>query len=109
MFCRAEVLSACAKGTNKRAQSKIKSYFSFGLFPLFCTFAQMKRTLVYKWLFTLGRYILLMGRTFSRPERFRMFWKKYVTEMQALGVDSIGIVLLISFFIGDIELKISIR
>ena len=54
--------------------------------------------IIYKWLIALGRYILLMGRTFSRPERFRMFWKRYVTEMSSLGVDSIGIVLLISFF-----------
>ena len=46
----------------------------------------MKHTLLYKWLFALGRYIMLMHRTFSRPERMRMFMKKYVTEMQALGV-----------------------
>ena len=45
---------------------------------------------------------MLMGRVFSRPERFRMFWKRYVKEMAALGVDSIIIVLLISFFIGAV-------
>ena len=39
---------------------------------------------------TFGEYLLLMGRTFSRPERMRMFFKKYVKEMSALGVDSIG-------------------
>ncbi len=47
---------------------------------------------------TFGKYLILMGRTFSRPERLRMYWKQYVKEMSALGVDSIGIVLLISFF-----------
>ena len=26
-------------------------------------------------LHTFGRYLMLMGRTFSVPERFRMFWK----------------------------------
>ena len=51
---------------------------------------------------TFGRYLMLMGRTFSVPERFRMFWKQYVKEMQQLGIDSIGIVLLISFFIGAV-------
>ena len=68
--------------------------------------------IIYKWLIALGRYILLMGRTFSRPERFRMFWKRYVTEMSSLGVDSIGIVLLISFFIGAvicIQMKLNIQ
>ena len=72
----------------------------------------MKHTLVYKWLYALGKYILLMGRTFSAPERMRMFMKKYVKEMQALGVDSIGIVLLISFFIGAvicIQMKVNIE
>ena len=55
---------------------------------------------------------MLMGRTFSRPERFRMFWKQYVKEMASLGVDSIGIVLLISFFIGAvicIQIKLNIQ
>ena len=68
--------------------------------------------IIYKWLETLGRYVLLMKRSFSRPERFRMFWKKYVVEMSALGVDSIGIVLMISFFIGAvicIQMKLNIQ
>ena len=67
---------------------------------------------IQKHLFTFGRYLLLMGRTFSRPERMRMFMKKYVQEMSALGVDSIGIVLLISFFIGAvicIQMKLNIQ
>ena len=53
-----------------------------------------------------------MGRTFSVPERFRMFWKQYVKEMSQLGIDSIGIVLLISFFIGAvicIQMKVNIE
>ena len=48
---------------------------------------------------TLGRYLILMGRSIARPERMRMFLKQYAKEMSSLGVDSIGIVLLISFFI----------
>ena len=68
--------------------------------------------LVKKWLTTFGQYLLLMGRTFSRPERMRMFLKQYVKEMAQLGVDSIGIVLLISFFIGAvicIQMKLNIQ
>lgn len=59
-----------------------------------------------------GRYLQLMGRTFSMPERWRMFMKQYVKEMAQLGVDSIGIVLLISFFIGAvicIQIKLNIQ
>lgn len=68
--------------------------------------------IIFKYLNTLGRYLILMGRSFSRPERMRMFMKQYVKEMSALGVDSIGIVLLISFFIGAvicIQMKLNIQ
>lgn len=58
--------------------------------------------LITKWLTTFGKYLILMGRSFSRPERLRMFLKQYVKEMSQLGVNSIGIVLLISFFIGAV-------
>lgn len=61
---------------------------------------------------TVGRYIMLMGRTFARPERMRMFFRQYINEMGQLGVNSIGIVLLISFFIGaviTIQIKLNIE
>ncbi|MCI6727981.1 MAG: ABC transporter permease [Bacteroidales bacterium] len=68
--------------------------------------------LLHKWLTSLGRYLQLMGRTFSRPDRMRMFFRQYLREMAQLGVDSIGIVLLISFFIGAvicIQIKLNIQ
>lgn len=68
--------------------------------------------IIQKYLNILGRYLILMGRSFSRPERLRMFFKQYIKEMSALGVDSIGIVLLISFFIGAvicIQMKLNIQ
>ena len=68
--------------------------------------------IIHSYLTTFGRYLMLMGRTFSVPERFRMFWKQYVKEMEQLGVNSIGIVLLISFFIGAvicIQMKMNIE
>ena len=68
--------------------------------------------LFYKYLTTFGSYLLLMGRSIAVPERMRMFFKRYVKEMSQLGVDSIGIVLLISFFIGAvicIQMKVNIQ
>jgi len=68
--------------------------------------------LLSKYLNTLGRYLMLMGRTFQKPERMRMFFKEYIKEMSQLGVNSIGIVLLISFFIGAvicIQMKLNIQ
>ena len=68
--------------------------------------------LIHRYLTSLGEYIMLMGRSFSRPECMRMFFKRYIKEMSSLGVDSIGIVLLISFFIGAvicIQMKLNIQ
>lgn len=68
--------------------------------------------LIHKYLTSFGKYLILMGRSFARPERMRMFMKQYIKEMSALGVDSIGIVLLISFFIGAvicIQMKLNIQ
>lgn len=59
-----------------------------------------------------GAYLRLMGRVFSRPERMRIFFKQCLKEMAQLGVGSIGIVLLISFFIGAvicIQIKLNIQ
>lgn len=68
--------------------------------------------MIYKALKTVGRYILLMRRTFSRPERMRVFFTQFLKELEQLGVNSIGIVLLISFFIGaviTIQIKLNIE
>jgi phospholipid/cholesterol/gamma-HCH transport system permease protein len=67
---------------------------------------------MFKALHTLGSYLLLMRKTFTRPERMRMFFKQYLKELSQLGVNSIGIVLLISFFIGAvicIQIKLNIQ
>ena len=67
---------------------------------------------MFKALHRLGSYMILMGRTFGRPERWRMFFKQYIKELEQLGVNSTGIVLLISFFIGAvicIQLKLNIQ
>ena len=66
----------------------------------------------FNYLQPLGEYLVLMGRTFSRPERMRMFVKQTKDEMVKLGTDSIAIVLLISFFIGAvicIQIKLNIQ
>ncbi|MBO4592636.1 MAG: ABC transporter permease [Bacteroidaceae bacterium] len=67
---------------------------------------------IIKFLQSFGEYLLLMGRSFQKPERFKMFLRKYYQEVMALGVNSIGIVLLISLFIGAvicIQMKLNIQ
>ena len=60
----------------------------------------------------LGEYVLLIGKAISVPDRWKMFWKQYVAEMFQLGYNSIGIVLIISFFIGAViclQIKLNIQ
>ena len=67
--------------------------------------------IIQKSLTQFGEYLQLMGKTFQRPERMRMFMRHYTKEMNDLGVGSIGIVLLISFFIGAvicIQMKVNV-
>ena len=68
--------------------------------------------LIYRWLLALGEYLKLMGRTLTVPDRLRMFGRKYYKEITQLGINSVGIVLLISFFIGAvicIQIKVNIQ
>lgn len=53
-------------------------------------------------LFHIGRYFLLLGEVFSKPERFSIYWKRTVEEIDLLGVRSLGIVALLSVFMGAV-------
>lgn len=49
-----------------------------------------------------GDYILLLGKTFTKPDKWKVFFRNYVDEINKLGVNSIPIVLIISVFIGAV-------
>jgi len=49
-----------------------------------------------------GNYVLLMLETFKRPDKSKVFRRQLVIDFHALGVDSIGIVVFISLFVGGI-------
>ena len=50
---------------------------------------------------TIGRYTLLMQKVFSRPEKMRIYYTRIMREMEALGLNSIGLTAIISVFIGS--------
>lgn len=61
---------------------------------------------------TFGKYLMLMRKVFARPQSMKMFFKQFLRELYQLGVNSIPIVLLISFFIGAvicIQMKLNIE
>lgn len=49
-----------------------------------------------------GRYCLFMTQVFRVPDKWRIFFRKLLTEINKLGVDSIPLVIIISLFIGAV-------
>ncbi len=50
----------------------------------------------------IGRYVMLMGKVFSRPEHVSVYRRRVLDEMESLGLNSIGIVSLVSVFMGAV-------
>lgn len=58
----------------------------------------------------IGRYFILMGKVFSRPEKMGIYYRRIICEMESLGINSIGLTAIISIFIGAvITLQMSIN
>lgn len=61
---------------------------------------------------TFGSYLILMSRVLTKPESWKMFSRQFLRDIYQLGINSIPIVLLISFFIGAvicIQMKLNIE
>lgn len=50
-----------------------------------------------------GRYILMLKRMFSKPENAKLYWKEFMHQCSDIGVGSLGIVCIISVFIGGVS------
>jgi phospholipid/cholesterol/gamma-HCH transport system permease protein len=55
-----------------------------------------------KYLYQLGRYFMLLKKVFSKPEKPSVYYKQTMHELVSLGLNSIGIVTIISFFMGAV-------
>lgn len=53
-------------------------------------------------LYHFGRYLIMMGEAFSRPEKVSMYYKEMMRQMNDIGVGSLTIVGLIAVFIGAV-------
>ncbi|RPD44744.1 MULTISPECIES: MlaE family ABC transporter permease [Chitinophagaceae] len=51
----------------------------------------------------LGKYFLMIGGMFSRPENSKMYWKEFMHQCAEIGIGSLPIVAIISFFIGAVS------
>jgi len=52
--------------------------------------------------FHIGRYFLLLKKVFTKPDKFRIFYKETIHEIDKLGLNSISIVAIISVFMGAV-------
>jgi phospholipid/cholesterol/gamma-HCH transport system permease protein len=52
--------------------------------------------------YSLGRYILLLRLSFRKPEKFQVYWAEVMREMVSMGIGSLGIIAIISVFIGAV-------
>jgi phospholipid/cholesterol/gamma-HCH transport system permease protein len=50
--------------------------------------------------YSFGRYLLLLRLSFRRPEKFNVYWTEVMREMVSVGIGSLGIIAIISVFIG---------
>lgn len=53
-------------------------------------------------IFHIGRYFLLMSRTFRRPEKWQVYRQQIFREIDVIGIGSLGIVAIISVFMGAV-------
>jgi len=49
-----------------------------------------------------GKYFMMLGRAFKKPQKFSIFYQASMKEVEDLGIKSIGIIMFISFFIGGV-------
>jgi len=51
----------------------------------------------------IGRFLLMLKGMFSRPENGKMYWKEFMHQCSEIGIGSLGIVAIISVFIGAVS------
>lgn len=49
-----------------------------------------------------GRYVIFLSRVFAKPEKPKIYLQQTVREIENLGLNSVGIVIIISVFIGAV-------
>ena len=57
---------------------------------------------MFRFLEQVGRYFILLKKVFSKPEKPSVYYKQTMFELVYLGLNSIGIIAIISFFMGAV-------
>jgi phospholipid/cholesterol/gamma-HCH transport system permease protein len=51
----------------------------------------------------LGKFLLMIKGMFSRPENWKMYWREFMHQCSEIGIGSLGIVAIISLFMGAVS------
>src|SRR6187455_1988287 len=51
----------------------------------------------------IGQYLLMLSGMISRPENAKMYWKEFIHQCSEIGIGSVGIVVIISIFMGAVS------
>lgn len=52
---------------------------------------------------SIGTYILMIKGMFTKPENLKMYWKEFMSQSVEIGIGSLGIVSVISLFMGAVS------
>lgn len=50
----------------------------------------------------IGKYFIMLAAVFRRPEKMRIYFQRTLVEIEKIGISSLGIVVLMSFFMGAV-------
>lgn len=56
-----------------------------------------------KYIADFGKYLLMIRDMFSVPENWRMYWREFMHQCNEIGIGSLGIVVIISVFMGAVS------
>ena len=51
----------------------------------------------------IGEYLIMIKGMFSKPENMKMYWKEFMHQCSEIGIGSLGIVAIISVFMGAVS------
>jgi phospholipid/cholesterol/gamma-HCH transport system permease protein len=50
-----------------------------------------------------GKYVLMLKGMISKPENTKVYWKEFMLQCNDIGIGSLGIVAIVSFFMGAVS------
>lgn len=63
----------------------------------------MQQILNMKFFSEVGKFLMMIKGMFSKPENLKMYWKEFMHQCSEIGIGALGIVVIISIFIGGVS------